>query len=331
MRIAIAGMAGTFALAAALAATALPAQAAKISMESASSTSVTGILPQTLAPHWAKAGVDVELALGQTLTKSLLKLGQGSLDSSVIPLPAYSSLVDGAGPYAKMGDKAKPLADNVRSLFAFTASTYHAIVWADSGIEKWSDIKGKRVFIGPPAGAANAQIIGLIKAASGLEEGKDYTGIKAPWNVATDNFKDGQYDVYVGALGIGSQAMIELSLTRKIRLLSLPDRKAPPPKLGMKVATIPANLYPGQVNTTDTIAWSTLMMLAVNKNMPDEVAYELTKIYFEQLPALVKANAALSHLSADDTLDGLSAPLHPGAARYYKEIGRAVPAELIAK
>ena len=329
MNITLAGFAGTLALA--LATLALPAHAAKISMESASGAAVTGMLPQSLAPAWSKAGVDVELALGQTLTKSLLKMGQGSLDASVIPLPAYTALVKGVGPYSQMGDKARPLADNIRSLFAFTASTYHAIVWADSGIETWADIKGKRVFIGPPAGAANAQIMGLVKAASGYEEGKDYQGIKAPWNVATNNFKDGQYDVYVGALGIGSQAMVELSLSRKIRLLSMPDRSAPPAALGLKVATIPANAYPGMVNTADTIAWSTLMMLAVNKNVSDDVAYQLTKVYFEQLPALVKANAALAHLSADDTLDGLTAPLHPGAARYFKEIGREVPAALIAK
>jgi len=331
MRIAIAGMAGTFALAATLAATALPAQAAKISMESASTNSVVGILPQTLAPMWSKAGVDVELALNQTLTKSLLKIGQGSLNSAVIPHPAYVDLAAGTGPYAQLGDKAAPLAANARSLFAFVASTYHPMVWADSGIEKWADIKGKRVFIGPPAGAANAQITGLIRAASGLEEGKDYTGIKAPWGVANDGFKDGQYDLYVGALGIGSQALVELSLSRKVRFLSMPDRKDPPAKLGLAVGTIPAKTYPGQVNTDDTIAWSTLMMLTVNKDVSDDVAYQLTKTYFENIPMLKKANASMAHLSADDAFLGLVAPLHPGAVRYYKEIGKAVPPALIAK
>jgi len=320
------------ALAITLAAFALPAaHAAKISMESASTNSVVGILPQTLAPQWAKAGVDVELALGQTLTKSLLKMGQGSLDASVIPLPAYASLVDGTGPYAKMGEKAQALAGNVRALFAFTASTYHAMVWADSGIESWADVKGKRVFIGPPAGAANAQIMGLVKAASGYVEEKDYTGIKAPWNVATDNFKDGQYDLYVGSFGIGSQALVELTLGRKIRLLSMPDRSAPPAKLGMKVSVVPAGTYPGQVNTGETIAWSTLMMLAVNKDVSDEVAYQLTKTYFEQLPALIKNNAVMAHLSAGDAFDGLTTPLHPGALKYYKEAGISVPPALIAK
>jgi TRAP transporter TAXI family solute receptor len=304
------------------------AHAAKVSMESASTNSVVGMMPQAMAPHWAKAGVDVELALGQTLTKSQLKIGQGSLDSSVIPLPAYIDLVAGTGPYSQMGDKARALAGNVRSLFAFSASVYHPIVWADGDIKTWADIKGKRVFIGPPAGAANDQIKGLIKAASGYEEGKDYTGVKAPWGVATDGFRDGQYDVYVGAFSIGSQALAELSLSRKIRLLPLPNRDAPPDRLGLAVGVIPAGAYPGMVNTEPVVSWQTLMMLAVTKDLPEDVAYKLTKVYFDSLPAVKAGNAALKGLDAEDAFNGLKAPLHPGALKYYKEVGRAVPPAL---
>lgn len=314
-----------------LACTALGAQAQKVSMETTAANSVVGLMPQSMAPLWAKAGVDVELAMGQTLTKSQLKIGQGTLDTSVIPLPAYVSLVAGKGPYAQMGDKSKALADNVRSLWAFSASTWHVITWADGKVQNWSDLKGKRVYIGPPAGAANAQIRGLIKAASGLEEGKDYEGIKAPWGVATAGFQDGQYDVYVGAFSLGSQALVELSLSRKIRLLGLPNNVTPPPELGMQVNTIPAGTYPGMVNTEPVTTWQTLMMMAARKDLSDDLAYKLTKTYFDSLPTLKAGNAALAVLSADDALSGLVAPLHPGALKYYQETGRAVPAALVAR
>ena len=324
--------AGRLALAlAALTLAATSAQAQKISMETTAANSVVGLMPQSMAPMWSKAGLDVELAMGQTLTKSQLKIGQGTLDSAVIPLPAYVALAAGKGPYAQMGDKAKALADNVRSLWAFSASTWHAIVWADGKIQNWADIKGKRVYIGPPAGAANAQIRGLIKAASGYEEGKDYEGIKAPWGVATAGFQDGQYDLYVGAFSLGSQSLVELSLSRKIKLLGLENRNPPPAALGMQVNTIPAGTYPGMVNTEPVITWQTLMMMAVNKDVSDDVAYKLTKTYFESLPALKAGNAALAVLSEEDAFSGLVAPLHPGALKYYKEVGRNVPAALIAK
>jgi uncharacterized protein len=307
------------------------AHADKVSMESASTNSVVGMMPQAMAAPWAQAGVDIELALGQTLTKSLLKIGQGSLDAAVVPMPAYGYLVNASGPYAKMGDKAKALVGQVRALYAFTASTYHPIVWADGPIKTWADVKGKRVFIGPPAGAANAQIKGLVKAASGFEEGADYTGIKAPWNAATAAFRDGQFDLYVGAFGLGSQALAELTLSRKIRILSLPNRDEPPAALGLGVGAIPARTYPGQVNDSDVVSWQTLMMVAVNKDMSEDVAYRMTKAYFDSLPSLKAGNAAFAVLDAADAFNGLVTPLHPGALKYYREVGRAVPARVAGK
>jgi uncharacterized protein len=314
------------------AAAALPAWAGKVSMETATANSVVGLMPQSMASVWAKAGVDVELAMGQTLTKSLLKVGQGNLDTAVMPPPAYANLVKGAGPYAKMGDKASALAANVRGMWGFSASNYHPIVWADSGIDNWSQIKGKRVYIGPPAGAANAQIKALIKVASGYEEGKDYEGIKAPWGVAAQSYKDGQFDLLVLPAALGSQALTEMALTRSIRILPMPAGAKPPAALGMVAAQIPKGTYQGQVNNTaDIPTWQTVMMVVANKDLSEDLVYTLTKTYADSRVQLAKGNALLKELPGDDLLSGVIAPLHAGAARYYKEAGIAIPADLMPR
>ncbi len=307
-----------------------PVWAAKVSMETATANSVVGLMPQAMAPIWAEAGIDVELAMGQTLTKSLLKLGQGSLDTSVVPPPAYANLGKGKGPYAKLGaEKGQPLAENVRAMWGFSASNYHPIVWADGGINSWADVKGKRVYIGPPAGAANAQIMALIKRAAGLEEGKDYTGVKAPWGVAVQGFKDGQYDLAVIPAGLGSQAITEIALARSIRILGMPADAVPPSALGMIQAKIPAGTYAGQVNgKEDLVSWQTVMMVMVNKDVPEQTVYQLTKTYAQSRKRLAEGNALLKELPTDNLFGGVIAPLHAGAARYYKEAGIAVPAEL---
>jgi uncharacterized protein len=311
------------------AAIAAPAWAAKISMETATANSVVGLMPQSMAPLWAKAGIDVELAMGQTLTKSLLKVGQGNLDTSVMPPPAYADLLKGAGPYAQLGDKGPAMAADVRGLWGFSASNYHPVVWADSGIESWSQIKGKRVYIGPPAGAANAQIKALIKVASGYEEGKDYEGIKAPWGVAAQSYKDGQFDLLVLPAALGSQALTEMALSRSIRILPMPAGAKPPAALGMVAAKIPKGTYQGQVNNTvDIPTWQTVMMVVANKKVSDETAYLLTKTYAQSRNELASGNALLKELPGDDLLSGVIAPLHPGAARYFKEAGIAIPADL---
>ncbi|PJE53218.1 TAXI family TRAP transporter solute-binding subunit [Marinomonas sp. BSi20584] len=302
--------------------------AEQIGMESATPNSLLGMFPQAMAPYWSKQGVDIQLSLNQTLTKSLLKIGQGSLDSAVIPPLAFTAMQKGVGPYAKMADKAKALSENVRGLFTLPGSYYHAITRADSGINTWADARGKRVYIGPPAGAANSQIISLA-AAGGLAEG-DYEAIKAPWGAAAQSYQDGQFDVFVGTFSLGSQSLAELSLSNDIRLLGVPGEKMIPPKgLGMQAAEIPANTYPGQVNTTSVLTWQTIMMMAVKKDLSDDIAYTLTKQFVENRLALAKSNSLFNDLLTTDYFVGVNAPLHPGAVRYYREAGIAIPEELL--
>ncbi|WP_241235038.1 TAXI family TRAP transporter solute-binding subunit [Amphritea opalescens] len=302
--------------------------AKEVSMESAVANSVLGMIPQSMATYWAKDGIDLQLSLNQTLTKSLLKVAAGKLDSALVPPLAFDALKKGVGPYKKMGNKATQLASNVRTLFGVPGSLFQAVTWADDDIKNWSDAAGKRVFIGPPSSAANKQIMALATA-GGLTEGS-YDPIKAPWGAATQSFQDGQFDVYVGAFGFASQSLAELSLSHKIRILSLAsENQEPPAELGLQIAIIPPNTYPGQVNESPAITWQTLMMMAVHKDFSEETAYQLTKTYFENRAAVAKTNAMLTQLPTIDHLAGVNAPLHPGALRYFKEIGVSVPDNLL--
>ena len=73
----------------------------------------------------------------------------------------------------------------------------HPVVWADSGITQWSDLKDKRIFVGPPAGAANSQSTGMVESASNLKADADYEPVKLPWGQATQSFQD---DTALGVL-----------------------------------------------------------------------------------------------------------------------------------
>lgn len=314
-------------LATTLSLSAISTQAADISMEAAGASSVVGIMPQTMATYLAAADVNVQLAMGQTLTKSLLKVADGKLDSAVIPPGAYNALKAGKGPYAKIGaEKGAEMAKNVSALYGLPGSTFHAITWADNGIENWKDAAGKRVYIGPPAGAANAQITSLAEA-GGLAK-DTYEGIKAPWGAAAQAFQDGQFDVYVGTFPVGSQVVAELSLKRPIRILGIPEGTQPKKGLGMEEANIPAGTYPNQANKTDSGTFVTLMFMGVRTDMSDDLAYTMTKVYMESREQMGKDNRLLSHLSKYSPFTGVTARLHPGAIKYYEEHGIEVPANL---
>ena len=93
--------------------------------------------------------------------------------------------------------------------------------------------------------------------------------------------------------------------------------------------TIKAGTYPGQTKDINTIAQPNL--LVVTKDTPDETVYLLTKTIYENLPFLNSVHKATKAMSLNKAIAGLPMPLHPGAAKYYKEQGIKIPASLIAK
>jgi len=93
--------------------------------------------------------------------------------------------------------------------------------------------------------------------------------------------------------------------------------------------TIPAGTYPGQEADVNTIAQPNF--LAVNADVDEEHVYLLTKTMYENLPFLQAIHPATKAMAIEASMSGLPAPLHPGAARYYTEVGLDIPAHLIAK
>ncbi len=92
---------------------------------------------------------------------------------------------------------------------------------------------------------------------------------------------------------------------------------------------IPANTYPGQTKDINTIAQPNF--LAVRDDISEEDVYQLTKTVYENLPFLNGIHKATKAMALEKAIDGLPVPLHPGAARYYKEKGIKIPAHLIAQ
>lgn len=92
---------------------------------------------------------------------------------------------------------------------------------------------------------------------------------------------------------------------------------------------IPAKTYPGQEKEIRTIAQPNF--LAVRADLPDEVVYKVTKTIYENLNFLGTIHSATKNMKLDNALYGLPVPLHPGAVKYYREVGVEIPERLIAK
>ena len=180
---------GLFALA-----SVIPATAETLKAEGGSAAGLSALVPQLLSKYTAD-GHEIRVNVDQTLTRSALKVATGAIDLASTPAGAFARMKVGKGPYKDLGQEAIDASGNIRSLFAFLGGHVHVITYADSGIESWEDLRGKRVFVGPPAGSFSAQTMKLIETVTGMKANEDYEAIRLAWGAANQAFEDGKFDL----------------------------------------------------------------------------------------------------------------------------------------
>ena len=311
------------------------ASAETLKAEGGSAAGLSALVPQLLSKYSADKH-EIRVNVDQTLTRAALKVANGAIDLASTPAGAFAKMQIGKGPYKKLGDEAVEASNNICSLFAFLGGHAHVIVRADSGINSWEDIRGKRVFIGPPAGSFSGQTQALIKAVTGMKAGEDYEGIKLAWSAANQAFEDGKFDIFMRSGTMGSAAVDQFGASSKFNILGIPqsvigtaawDKYLETP--GYAADTLPAGTYSNQANNDkDQLVSAYVMFVSVNKDMNEQTAYDLTKAMFENLDDAHAVNKGLTPLTLDNAFVSLAAPLHSGALRYFEEVGADVPAKL---
>ena len=313
-------------------AAAAPLSAETLRAEGGSAAGLSALVPQLLSKY-AADDYEIRVNVDQTLTRAALKVATGAIDLASTPAGAFDRMTKGVGPYQQMGDEAVTASKNVRALFSFLGGHVHAITYADSGIETWEDLRGKRVFLGPPAGSFGAQTVALIEAVTGMRDGEGYEGIRLAWSAANQAFEDGKFDVFMRSGTMGSAAIDQFGSANKFRILGIPEEVIGTEAWAGYLATpgyaadvMPAGTYANQINNdADLLASAYVMFVSVHKDMSDDVAYDLTKAMFENLDDAHSVNQGLAPLTLENAFVSLAAPLHPGAIRYYEEMGITVP------
>ncbi len=186
-------------------------------------------------------------------------------------------------------------------------------------------------------GKQNSGTIGsntVLLSGLGIDISKDYKLVHAGYGPSADALANGQ------AIGAGlpsgppTGAITKLMAANegKFTILDVTAEQAKAMDGDRKLwvpYTIAAGTYPGQTKEVKTIAQPNF--LAVNANVDEEHVYLLTKTMYENLGFLSAIHPATKVMAVEKAMAGLPVPLHPGAARYYKEMGLEVPAHLIAE
>lgn len=194
-------------------------------------------------------------------------------------------------------------------------------------------LKGKPMAMGKK----NSGTIGsnrTLLAGLGIDIDKDYKLVYGGYGPSADAVQNGKAVGMGTPAGVPTGAVTKLfaALKDKVTLLSFTDeqaRKADGGKGLWTPFTIAAGSYPGQAKDIKTIAQPNF--LATNADVDEESVYLITKTIYENLPFLNAIHKATKAMAIEKAIAGLPVPLHPGAARYYKEVGIKIPEALMAK
>jgi TRAP transporter TAXI family solute receptor len=196
-----------------------------------------------------------------------------------------------------------------------------------------ADLKGERLALGKKNSGTIGSNKTLLKNL-GMDAEKDFELIHVGYGPSADALQNGQIVAMSTPTGVPASAVTRAmaAMGDKVKLLNFTDEQAKKADGGLNLWTkyvIPADTYPGQKEDVTTIAQPNF--LAVRSDVDEEAVYLITKTIYENLPFLNAIHKATKAITPEKAMAGLPMPLHPGAAKYYKEIGLTIPEELIAK
>ena len=197
------------------------------------------------------------------------------------------------------------------------------IATKESGIKTVADLAGKRVSVGD-AGSGVEFNAKQILAAYGIDMDKDIQKQNLGFGPSADALKDGKIDAFFCVAGIPTTAITDLAMSNEITVVAVEDEKYNElaKQYGFYTQQIvPKETYNGMTEDVKTVA--VMATYIVDKDLPEDVVYNITKSIFENKDAIAAAHVKGNELNAATAVDGIPAevPLHAGAAKYYKEIG----------
>lgn len=212
--------------------------------------------------------------------------------------------------------------DKLRAVFSVHPEPFTLIGKAGGGVKTFADIKGKRVNVGNP-GSGQRATMEVVMAASGITMSDLALAAELKGSEMAQALCDGKIDVMMYTVGHPAAAITEAATTCDIEMIPVDGPaidKLVADNPFYRKASVPGGLYKG--NPDDTPTFGVGATFISSADVPDDVVYTLVKAVFDNFDDFKKLHPAFAHLKEEEMIkDGLSAPLHDGAVKYYKERG----------
>lgn len=324
---------------------------ATLTAETTTPGSTPHYIDTTFAAILESAGVaTLQITEGATLTNSVQAVAEGQLDMAPAPLILPFLLSRGIGPYSGVGpEKGADLAGNIRALFFNAGSAQVFGHYNSAPIEDIRNLEGKRIWNGPPRGAALTSGRAMIQLLSGLKDGEGYEGVQNQWPDAVSTITGGGADAWTIPEGLPSGRQIALAAAGGITIYDVPSDLLSS-ELGQQIVAAPGHApysvpveefrkaYAGNditiVTDDDTFdSFATAFAQIVSADMDEELAYQLTKAFLEGEERFVTSSPrgpylAMSFGDVDGVRQGacgaVQMKMHPGAIRAFEDAGHTV-------
>ncbi len=207
----------------------------------------------------------------------------------------------------------------LRGIAAIYPNYIQIVARADTGIKTLADLKGKKISVGAPKSGTELNARAIL-AAAGLSY-KDFSRVEyLSFGESVELMKNRQLDVTLQSAGLGVASLKDLATSMEIVVVAVP------PEVIKRVndpayipATIPANTYSGQTAAVPGVAVQNY--LVTREDLSTDTVYSITKALWTSLDQLANAHVAAKAIELKHALDGMPVPLHPGAEKYYREVG----------
>ncbi len=237
----------------------------------------------------------------------------------------------GTGPLAEVGKQ-----ENLRSVTMLWQNVEHFIVASDAAatgtVGDLVGLKGESMALGKQNSGTIGSNRTLLKGL-GVDIDSDYTLVHGGYGPSAEALQNGQVKGIGTPAGVpvGAVSQLMAAAGDKVTLLNFTEEQMAAADGGRDLwtpYTIAAGTYPGQEADVQTIAQPNF--LATSADLPEENIYMITKTIYENLPFLQAIHPTTKAMAIEHAIAGLPVPLHPGAQRYYEEVGINVPDRLKA-